>query len=117
MTPIADPRVVYTTNGSLQVSGDNGTMGILVERDGLALGTILSPAQLEQLRLALFPSKKAFSFLLWRNWFRQAVDKLGAFQRYLSTNARRALCHQHQAPNARCNENQTRQDSASNAVG
>jgi hypothetical protein len=57
MIPINCLYVVATTNGSLQVSASGGMVGILVERDGMALGTILDRAQLRALRLALSQRK------------------------------------------------------------
>ena len=55
----ASHHVVQTENGSVQVSHGGGTIGLLVERDGIGVGTILTPAQVKVLRGALLGSKKS----------------------------------------------------------
>lgn len=61
------PGIVDTKNGRIQVSdrgGESNQLGILVERDGLFCGTLLSPAQAHQLA----------RLLLKRNRLRESAD-------------------------------------------
>lgn len=59
VTPIESPFVINTANGSLQLSVGGETVGLLVERDGMALGTLLDEIQVQHLLrvlLSLSPS-------------------------------------------------------------
>lgn len=48
-TPIAPPTVFRSTNGVVQISKDAKAIGLLIQRDGKSLGTILTRAQARRL--------------------------------------------------------------------
>jgi hypothetical protein len=65
MTPIDASRVFETMNGTVQVAGQPGdsAIGLLVERDGHAVGTLIDAASLAKLTGALaallpFPARQ-----------------------------------------------------------
>lgn len=51
--PTETLNVIETTNGRLQISSGGETVGILVERDGQQLGTILDRSQINAFSAAL----------------------------------------------------------------
>jgi hypothetical protein len=56
--PTESPLVIATLNGSIQLSRDGTSVGLLVERAGLCTGTLLSHAQAHELaRLMLDGSR------------------------------------------------------------
>jgi hypothetical protein len=61
---LISPAVVQTRNGSIQISSAGSNIGILVERDGTALGTLMGIKEATELSALLSSHSMKLSRLL-----------------------------------------------------
>lgn len=114
VTPLSPVNVIETADGRIQFStpASESTRGLLIERNGLALGTLLQKDQVKKLA-ELFARDVGLTCPI----VDQSADRSSAFRRCLAALWSRVRHPRYQGRSARCSGSQTPPDSASNGPG